>query len=245
MLRFRKTASRRWISAVHKTIVSNLKSLLDYADEYQLSIQQKGHIEWRIAYNLYAAGDFSSAWEMLYKICEDEVNYWISTEVISNYNIIAARCSTELYFETSNHDYLHHAYKFYQRGIETMKFDIYAMFRLPQVLQEYGLVMEHYGAFQAAMQLYSKILGSFPNYRGYFHVMYRTTIVGKYLAEYSDVAQSETFVGQCIDTLQFLLEALPLGIDDVRVHQKHKRALSNHISGARSASLWPLFRSIC
>lgn len=215
MLRYKKKYSRLWIWAISRIITENIQYILDYSDYYQLDTQQKKHQQWRLAYNYYNAGEYQIAWPLLYQICSEEITYWISTEVISNYNLITARCSLEMYFETRDKIYLHHAYNFYQVSIETMKFDIYAMFRLPQVLQEYGIVMEHYGAFEAAMTTYSKILSNFPNYRGYFHVMYRTTIVGKYIAEFSETAKSEQFIGQCIDTLQFLLEALPVGINDV------------------------------
>eukprot|EP00602_Paraphysomonas_sp_CaronLab_P013879 CAMPEP_0185043286 /NCGR_PEP_ID=MMETSP1103-20130426/42818_1 /TAXON_ID=36769 /ORGANISM="Paraphysomonas bandaiensis, Strain Caron Lab Isolate" /LENGTH=888 /DNA_ID=CAMNT_0027583441 /DNA_START=499 /DNA_END=3162 /DNA_ORIENTATION=- len=122
------------------------------------------------------------------------------------------------------------------------------MFRLPQVLQEFGKVMEHYGAFQAAMETYSKILNNFPNYRGYFHVMFRTTIVGKYIAEYSDARRSEEFINQCIDTLQFLLEALPVGIDDIHAILLYTRSLqasSNPANRFRAVGVYQSLYDAC
>jgi hypothetical protein len=215
MFRFRKKAVKRWQWACHKTIAGHIQYYLDYPEHYELDSGGIKHQTWRLAYNYFCGGEFALAWPLLHQICAEEITYWISTETISNYNLTAARCSLEMYFETRDRLYLHHAYNYYQAGIETMKFDIYAMFRLPLVLHEFGQVMEHYGAFDAAMSTYSKIVNSFPNFRGYFHVMYRTTVVGRYIAEFSDATKSEQFIGQCIDTLQFLLEALPVGIDDV------------------------------
>jgi tetratricopeptide (TPR) repeat protein len=206
---------RKWLWAGYKVISNNLKWYLDNPDESELDESSKSHIARRMAINLYYAGDYAEAWPRFERVCSEERSYWIPTEIISNSNINAARCSQEMYFITRDNTYLNYAYHYYQMGIETMKFDLYAMFRLPQVLEEYGRIMEHYGAFQAGMETYTKALTKFPNYRGYFTVLYRTTIIGKYIAEYSEAVKRDEFYGQCIDTLQFLLEALPKGIDDV------------------------------
>lgn len=215
VFQLRRKSVKLWLWSCHKIIANRIQYYLDYPEHYGLDQQAIRHQTWRLAFNYYCGGEFSLAWPILYNLCTEERIYWISTEVISQYNLITARCSLEMYFVTRDRLYLHHAYNFYQVSIETMKFDIYAMFRLPMVLHEFGEVMEHYGAFDAAMKTYSKIVTNFPNYRGYFHVMFRTTIVGKYIAEYSDSTKAEEFIGQCIDTLQFLLEALPVGINDV------------------------------
>lgn len=215
LMRSYSRSKRRWQWAGYKVISNNLQWYLEHSEESDLDEASTSHILRRLAINLFYSGEYAEAWPRLEKVCSEERSYWIPTEVISNCNISAARCSSEMYFITRDNTYLNYAYHYYQMGIETMKFDLYAMFRLPQVLEEYGRVMEHYGAFQAAMETYTKILNNFPNYRGYFHVLYRTTIVGKYISEYSDQVKANEFSGQCIDTLQFLLEALPKGIDDV------------------------------
>lgn len=208
-------AKRRWFWAGYKIVCNNLKWYLDNSEENGLDEASSSHIARRMAMNLFYAGDYAESWPQFERICSEERSFWVPTEVISNSNICAARCSQEMYFITRDNTYLNYAYHFYQMGIETMKFDLYAMFKLPQVLEEYGRIMEHYGAFQAGMETYTKALTKFPNYRGYFTVLFRTTIVGKYIAEYSDTVKRDEFYGQCIDTLQFLLEALPKGIDDV------------------------------
>ena len=41
--------------------------------------------------------------------------------------------------------------------------------------------------------------------------------MGKYIAEYSDSTRRESFLDQCCDVLAFLLEGLPVGLDDVHV----------------------------
>ena len=207
-------AKRRWIWAGYTVVSNNLRWYIDHPQESE-DCASSSYIQRRLAINLFYSGAYAEAWPLLERVCSEERSYWIPTDVISNTNIYAARCSTEMYFITRDNTYLNYAYHFYQMGIETMRFDLYAMFRLPQILEEYGGVMEHYGAFQAALETYTKILNNFPNYRGYFTVLYRTTIVGKYIGEYSDRVKNDEFYGQCIDTLQFLLEALPKGIDDV------------------------------
>ena len=67
------------------------------------------------------------------------------------------------------------------------------------------------------MELYTKILTNFPHFRGYFDAMYRSCIVGKHIAELMIPSkQREETLNKCIDMLQFLLESLPISINEVR-----------------------------
>ena len=97
-----------------------------------------------------------------------------------------------------------------------MPIGLTAMFRLPALLLEFGRVLELYGAFEAAMEVYGRILGNFPNFRGYFDAMYRSAIIGRHLADLmSTPKQREDTLNKCTDINQFLLEALPVTIDSV------------------------------
>ena len=84
------------------------------------------------------------------------------------------------------------------------------------MLYEFAGLLESYGAFESALQLYSKILTSYPMFRGYFDVMYRTAVVGKVLAErIADPREKEDLLNKCVDMYQFLLEAPPPTINEV------------------------------
>lgn len=98
-----------------------------------------------------------------------------------------------------------------------MVMNLYTMFKLPQLLLEFGRVLEDYGAFEAANDVYGRILAGFPNFRGYFDALYRSAIVGRHLASlHAEATAKEEALNKCVDVLQFLLEALPPNITDVR-----------------------------
>ena len=83
---------------------------------------------------------------------------------------------------------------------------------------------------------------------GYFHVIYRTAVVGKYIAEYSDAQKREAFVEQCCDVLGFLLEALPLGLDDVHVVLMYALSLefsANASNRYRASGIYQSLFDVC
>ncbi len=215
---FASNAKKRWLRGVHRYITSRLKKFYDLEKKKPIEQQELMTIryyQWRLAYNYYHGGLFKEAmnyFKELVIIPEDALD---TTDMISNYNITAGACCLELFYENKDHEYLKQAYQFYQQGIYTMKFDLFVMFRLPIVLSEFGRVLEHYGNFEGALGLYSKVLSNFPTFRGYFNVMYRVGIVGKYVGEMSTGAKGQEINDQCIDILQFLLEALPITIEPV------------------------------
>lgn len=134
----------------------------------------------------------------------------------SNAHLTAGRCCVRLFFEQKSHYHLENAYRHYQNAVDTMTVDLSTMFRLPALLLEFGRVLEHYGAFEPSIEVYSKILSGFPNFRGYFDAMYRTAVVGRHLAELMTTPkQRDDTLNKCIDILQFLLEALPATLDSV------------------------------
>jgi hypothetical protein len=176
-----------WLRSVHSTIVSKKKY------EYNKIKRDRNKdptlfrwLEWRIAYNLYCGGQYTEAFKVLVDLCntvEEVTKEDIASRTVSFLNLTTARCCMRLFFEKKEHRYLKLCYQYYQMGIDTLEFDLYAMFRLPMILLEFGKVLEHYGNFKAALEVYGNLLQNFPNFRGYFTVMYRTAVVGKYVAE--------------------------------------------------------------
>lgn len=240
---------RRWQFAAFKIAATACKERLGEGvtngwDEYNVL-----WLKWRLAFNLYKNGrDLLEAWTLLEEICREENATYFPTEYISAFNLCMAKVCLELYYETRDRNYLNYSYYYNQRGVETMCYDLYAMFKLPEVLQFFGRVMEHYGAFEAAMEVYNKVLINYPNYKGYFHVLYRTAVVGKYIAEFSDAQKRESFVEQCCDTVGFLLEALPVGLDDVHVVLMYALCLefsSNAANRFRAAGIYHSLFDLC
>jgi hypothetical protein len=158
---------KQWHYATFRTIVTACQARLDDGvangwDEYNIL-----WLKWRLAINLYKDGrDLLEAWTLLEEICREENATYFETEHVSAFNLCMGKVCLELYYISRNRDYLNYSYYYSQRGIETMEYDLYAMFKLPEVLQFFGRVMEHYGAFEASMQVYNKILTNYPNYRG-------------------------------------------------------------------------------
>ena len=70
----------------------------------------------------------------------------------------------------------------------------------------------------AFLELYSRILTNFPNFRGYFDAMYRSGIIGKHLSELiTNPKDKEEMLNKSIDIFSFLLEAVPPSIDEVMI----------------------------
>jgi hypothetical protein len=245
----RPVAVKRWHYAVFKTAAAASQERLDEGlqsgwDEYNIL-----WLKWRVAFNLYKDGrDLLQAWTILEELCREENASYFLTEYVSAFNLCMGKVCLELYYETRDRNYLNYSYFYNQRGVETMRYDLYAMFKLPEVLQYFGRVMEHYGAFDASMEVYNKVLTNYPNYKGYFHVIYRTAIVGKYIAEYSDAQKRESFIEQCCDTVGFLLEALPVGLDDVHVVLVYALCLefsSNASNRFRASGIYHSLFDVC
>lgn len=96
--------------------------------------------------------------------------------------------------------------------------------------------------------MYDSIINMPHLFIGYFHVLYRTAVVGKYIAEYSDSAKKESFLEQCCDTLSFLLEALPAGLDDVQVVLLYVLCLESSSSASnrfRAQGVYQSLHAVC
>jgi len=140
------------------------------------------------------------------------------------------RCCVKLFQLSKAHYHLENAYKHFQDAIEAMTvpndYDQTTTLMLPQILMDLGRVLERYGAFQPALEIYSQAMRDFPNSRIYFDIMYRSTIVGKHVAEImTNPTQRDEVLNKCIDMLQFLLEALPSTINDAHIILLYARTL--------------------
>lgn len=193
------------------------------------------YLKWRQAYHLYKAELYHEALEILknYGLEEgrllakcDHGKFVHFMEHTSNVALTAARCCYKLFLVTKSHYYLEHAYEHYESVIAHFRVDMAMYLMLPPVLMEFGRLLEHYGAFPAATEIYNNIMRVFPTTREYFTVMYRCCIVGVYVAEIaSDDVYKADLLNQCIDMLQFLLEALPESINDVHIVILYGKAL--------------------
>lgn len=180
------------------------RSLDDYVD----------HLKWRLALNLHLASDHERALQLLDEVLRDDkiLSNKYDAQRSSYAYQVGGRCALQIFLKTQEHDVLETGYKYYKCAIE----NLHSMFHLPSLLLEFARVMEYYGAFEAAHDLYTRILTSFPGFRGYFNAFYRSAIVGRYLSSLaSDPAVREESVNKCIDILQFLLEALPSDVEEV------------------------------
>ena len=138
----------------------------------------------------------------------------------------AARCCVELFLETHLHYHLEAAYRHFTMAIERMPAGLIAMFQLPPLLYEFAILLEYHGAFESALEMYSKILTKFPTWRGYFDAMYRCAMVGRHVAELKkDIKIKDSILNKSIDMLQFLLEAVPNSIKETHIIVLYGRAM--------------------
>lgn len=205
---------QRWFRAVHSTIANTIeKKLL----ETKANTPVYDHLNWRLAVNLFCASEYERAFPILESIAEmTEIFFTDDTNITSWVHQVTGRCASQLFYKTMELKYLERAYTHYQNAVQTMVANLFTMFKLPLLLLEFGRVLEDYGAFQAANDLYTRILTGFPNFRGYFDALYRSAIVGRHLASLMpETPAKEESINKCLDIIQFLLEALPPSISDV------------------------------
>lgn len=177
---------------------------LDKLEKIRRRNKKRDRAKWRFGVNLYKCGDYFKAAPLLDFIskggAKGESERKIKIEALtragksidgvmhetmdkrSEVHLAAARCCKFLFFDTKAHYHLEAGYGHYSNCVETMGADLSAMFRLPALLYEFGSLLENYGAMKPALELYSKILSNFPNFKGYFDAMYRAAVVGKHLA---------------------------------------------------------------
>lgn len=185
------------------------------------------YLKWRLAENLFKAKLYYNAQEILNALKEDEAKLMTKCdwgknthfmEHLSRCHLINARCSYELFLLNKNHYHLEQAYEQYSAALSNFRVDMSMYCLLPPVLIEFARLLEHYGAFPAAMEIYNNVLRTFPTNRQYFNVLYRTSLIGTYISESTtDDSEKSNMLNQTIDMLQFLLEALPENINDVHI----------------------------
>jgi hypothetical protein len=206
----------RWFRAVHLTISHSIE---DKLTDVKTSTPAHDHLSWRLAVNLFYACEYERSFPLLELVAEkDEIFFSDDTNITSWVHQVTGRCAAQLFYKTQEYKYLERAYVHYQNAVQTMVVNLFTMFKLPLLLLEFGRILEDYGAFGAANDLYTRILSGFPNFRGYFDAIYRSAIVGRHLASLmTESAAKEEAINKCLDIIQFLLEALPSTISDVRL----------------------------
>ena len=193
------------------------------------------YLRWRLAYNLYKAKLYYDAIEILQSLTLDDArtiakcergSYKHFMEHMTDISLTAARCCYKLFLQSKSHYHLEHAYGHYQNALTNFRVDMSMYLMLPPVLIEFARLLEHYGAFPAATEIYNNLLRTFPTNREYFTILYRCSIVGTYVSELDgEEKERADTLNQCIDVLQFLLEALPDNINEVHVVLVYAKAL--------------------
>jgi tetratricopeptide (TPR) repeat protein len=142
-------------------------------------------------------------------------------------HMYAGRCCLRLFHSNHLHYHLEHGYQYYTNAINTIKVDLSIVWQLPGLLFEFGRILEYYGAFESAIEIYHQLLTVFPHTRKYFDALYRNTIISKHLTELSPAsAEKEKHIDEMIDVMSLLLEALPVTINDVDAILLYLRVLS-------------------
>jgi tetratricopeptide (TPR) repeat protein len=208
--RFRKAVSRVIVMSINRRLSKLSKPTL--------------RLTWRLGVNLYGAEKYFDAYKQLSDVCsaieskdsarlrEVKVDF---RDKFSFVYLMAARCCFKMFIQTEQHHHLENAYHKYERSIKTLTVDFLTAIRLPALLFEFSKVLENYGSFESALKTYGKILTAFPNFKGYFDVMYRSAIVGKFVSgKVQDPIKQQEMIRQCIDIVQFLLEAVPPTINE-------------------------------
>lgn len=143
----------------------------------------------------------------------------------------AARCCVGLFKTTKMHYHLNTAYGHYLRSIECMTvpnegYDMSTSLRLPVIYFELGELFELFGSMESALNMYSRSMNEFPHSRNYFDHMYRSCLVGRHLVQITTNEKGKAdMLNRCIDMLQFLLEALPVHMDEANIIFLYARCL--------------------
>lgn len=214
----KSSSGKARLRAVAYTVISN-----SYLRQFRKD-PSRGTLfkRWRLGYNLYMSEKYLDALQQLSEVCGEveaaprsDLDQDFQTKLSQLY-LTAARCGFKLFLQTHQHYHLEAAYHKYERSIKNLPLDFLTAIRLPNILFEFCRLLECYGSFDSALMTYGKLLASFQNYKGYFDVMYRSALVGKFVSSrVEDVAKKHDMVKQCLDILQFLLEAVPPTISEV------------------------------
>lgn len=220
-----KLAELRWYAAGFGVVVRSLAQRLERAD----SDENELRLLWRLGVNHYRAGDCGAAvreLEQLLSLLRERVDRkgrpverpLTTFEVTLRPSIhqTVGRAAVCLFLQDRCPAHLELAHAHYGQAASSLVLGLDTMLELPKLLNEFGVALELYGAFESAMDVYARVLVNFPTFRGYFDALYRSTVVGCHLAVLGgDAQQLQQIVAKCKDVLRFLLEALPANINDV------------------------------
>lgn len=227
-----------WWRAGFGLVVDRIRQSLPRNHRTKQDLDKKQYLlKWRLGYNLYRSCEYEAAIDEItellktYDSLEADKRYkttGFDPHIIATMHTTLGRCGLHLFRSSvnPNHSHLELAHEHYQLAVDSFTTDLFAMFRLPILLYELAQMLELYGAYESALEAYSKILTNFPNYRGYFSTLYRTALLALHLTEISPSFSSsrDETVDKCVDILQFLLEALPHNIIDIHIILLYARA---------------------
>jgi tetratricopeptide (TPR) repeat protein len=189
------------------------------------------YLEWRLGLNLFKGGCYEEALILLENVCigssiaNNTDDYYLHPD--SNVHLTAARCCLALHYETNVHICLQKAYVHYKNTIDRLE-AFPSSIILPDILYEFSCMLEVYGSVQVSADLYRRILNDFPTYRGYFNCMYRSSILGKHLADINEDAYEQSeMLTKSTEALFFLLEALPITINEAHILFLYARCLED------------------
>jgi tetratricopeptide (TPR) repeat protein len=223
----------KWYRCGYGCIVKSIQEKLQASNDDGITLK----LLWRLGLNEYRSGHYDASIRTLEKLLvmvensEDLAGNKLKRKTTifevnlrSTIHQIIGRAASRKFLDEKSHNNLELAYQHYQCAVDCMIVSLSAMIELPNLFVEFGVVLELYGAFEAAMAIYSKVLTRFPTCRAYFTALYRSAIVGRHLGSISNepIYQQEV-IEKSIDVLQFLLEALPSNIQDVSYQKfRHK-----------------------
>ena len=195
----------------------------------------RSFLTWRYGWNLYRTEQYDLAMPQLNEACTGStyglalIESGMAKEYIhpnSDVHLTAARCAMKLYALNGAHEHLDVAYRHYSNAIQQLEIHI-SIARLPGVLHEFATMMEQYGSYDASLDLYRRVLTTFPYYKGYFEIMYRSAMVGKHLSNAMSTESSdrELVLTQCADNVGLILEAVPVSINEIHAMFLHARCL--------------------
>ena len=224
-----KIVQQLWKSSILKVIGSSISErlrVLKFKRSHTTDdLTLMTFLEWRLGNNLYCQGLYNEAIAPLENAATGGAfgRSMMSKNIVKEFlhpktdvHITAARCRKQIYLLTKDRQHLEFAYKHYTNSIDSMNI-VTGLIQLPGLLYEFALMLEMYGAFQSAIELYWRIIDNFPYYRGYFDAMYRSALVGVHVCSLmQDDDYKDEILTKCIDSIAFILEAVPMSISEVR-----------------------------
>ena len=157
-----------WCKFICLTVVSNLKEKLDKQNQpqndksdYDKSLEYNQHLKWRLAYNLYLAGEYEDSSLLFNEVAIEEnliknrFHYYLTSFIYQ----IAGRCNVQIFLKTFQHSYIEVSYKYYRAAVENLSVaNALTSYKLPILLLEFGRVLEYYGNFKSYIRIYIRYL---------------------------------------------------------------------------------------